>query len=133
MKKMLPCKQDCEISELRQLYFTSIDQIYSIIPFIPYPSRCIQNILNFIHNGTQMNIELKSEIIQSIFSQVDPVFLQIYKMMNGNAALNNSNVTIHIDPIYYLMNGFNHSVEVQNKYKEMNTTVLNMTVIFYFL
>jgi hypothetical protein len=127
---MLPCKQDCQLNELRQFYITNIEQIFSIIPFFPYPSRCMQTILDFISNGTYINVEVKASIIKSIFSQVDPIFFQIYGMTGGMGAFNDSNVTLQIDPNRYL-NAINKSMESQTIYMDMNSTITNMTVIFF--
>jgi hypothetical protein len=122
---MLPCKQDCELTELRQFNFTNINQIFSIIPFFSNNSRCYQKIISLLNNGTQVNFELKSDVIRSIFSQVDPVFFQIYKMIGNQETFN---ITSQYDPFWFLMSDFNYSMELQKKYDEFNSIASNLTV-----
>ena len=131
IKKMLPCKQECSIVELRQLFFKNTVQISNILPFFPYPSRCVQNLIEFITNGNQTSIEIKSDIIRSIFSQADPVFYEIYKMANAVGAFNDTNVTFQIDPVSYL-NYMNNSMNNEYWYMDINATVYNLTVLLRF-
>ncbi len=64
-------------------------------------------------------ITISYNVISSIFSQVDPVFFNIYRMMNGDGSRGDFNRTTFSD---------NASAELTNFYSEMNRTITNMTV-----
>ncbi len=64
-------------------------------------------------------ITISYNVISSIFSQVDPVFFNIYRLMNGDGSRGDFNRTTFSD---------NTTAELENFYSEMNRTITNMTV-----
>ena len=69
-------------------------------------------------------ITISYNVIASIFSQVDPVFFNIYKMINGDGSRGDFNKTT------FSSNGM---MELQNFYDQMNSTVTNATVNFFLI
>ena len=72
--------------------------------------------------ATMQTITISYNVIASIFSQVDPVFFSIYKMMNGEGSRGDTNRTTFSN---------NASYELQQFYNEMNSTIRNITVKLY--
>ena len=69
--------------------------------------------------GTINTITISYNVIASIFAQVDPVFFNIYKMMNGEGSRGDTNRTTFNNNVTY---------ELQSFYSEMNNTIRNITV-----
>ena len=69
--------------------------------------------------GTINTITISYNVIASIFAQVDPVFFNIYKMMNGEGSRGDTNRTTFNN---------NAAYELQSFYSEMNNTIRNITV-----
>ena len=63
--------------------------------------------------------------IRSMFSQLDPVFFQIFQMLNGTTDLN---ITQRVDPILYLNGLINPALIISDKLNEINGTIANFTV-----
>jgi hypothetical protein len=63
--------------------------------------------------------------IRSMFSQLDPVFFQIFQMLNGTTDLN---IIQRVDPILYLNGLINPALIISDKLNEINGTIANFTV-----
>ncbi len=73
--------------------------------------------------GTLSYYTIRYSVIASIFSQVDPVFFNIYRLMNGEGSRGDQNVTT-----------FNqNSSELDAFYADFNRTIQNMTVKLFLL
>ena len=68
---------------------------------------------------TISTITIRYSVISSIFSQVDPIFFNIYKMINGDGSYADTNRTIYSS---------NVTGELEKFYSEMNNTIRNITV-----
>ena len=84
----------------------------------------------FFNNGTSVIVQLDQNVYASMFSRYDPVFLQVYRMINGTG-FNSTNYTFHMDSwSYYNMNDPKQSA-LNLMYDYANQTISNFTVIFF--
>lgn len=100
----------------------------------PQSSNETNNFYNHTNSTQFINILVQQSVIQNIFSQQNPIFYLIYKMINGDGGNSDTNLTIPIDQS--MMNhtdSLNQSYHLTQKYDEINKIVSNLTVRFLFL
>ena len=66
--------------------------------------------------------------IRSMFSHLDPIFFQIFQMLNGTTDLN---ITQRVDPILFLNGKINQTVYQIDKYAEFASLASNLTVSLF--
>jgi hypothetical protein len=80
----------------------------------------------FFNNGTSVIVQLDQNIIASMFGRYDPVFLQIYRMINGTG-LNSTNYSFPMDSwTFYKTDP--KQFALNSMYNYLNETVSNITV-----
>jgi hypothetical protein len=125
IRPLLGCKTQCVLNDLKDFRFGSLDQVANITSYLPFNSTCYNTLQSILINGTQISYQIKMDSIRSMFSHLDPIFFQIFQMLNGTIDLN---ITQRVDPILYLNGLINQTLILSDKLIEINGTIANFTV-----
>ena len=125
IRPLLGCKTQCVLNDLRDFRFESLDQVANITSYLPFNSTCYNTLQSILINGTQISYQIKMDSIRSMFSHLDPIFFQIFQMLNGATDLN---ITQMVDPILFLNGLINQTLILSDKLIEINGTIANFTV-----
>ncbi len=124
---MLTCRSDCLIDDFKDFHFDSANDLYSLLSLLPNQSRCYSIMNFFFNNGTSIIVQLDQNVTSSMFSKYDPVFLQIYRMINWTV-FNSSNNSFPFDSWTYYGLTDPKQFALSSIYNYLNQTVSNITV-----
>jgi hypothetical protein len=127
IRPLLGCKSQCNSSELIDFRFGSLDNIANFTSYLPINSTCFNTLQSILINGAQISYQIRMDLIKNIFYKVDPIFFQIFQMINGTDDLN---FTQRVDPILFLNGLINQTVYQLAKYSEIESLASNLTVSY---
>ena len=128
IRPLLGCKTQCVLNDLKDFRFGSLDQVTNITSYLPFNSTCYNTLQSILINGTQISYQIKMDSIRSMFSHLDPIFFQIFQMLNGT---NDLNITQRVDPILFLNGKINQTAYQIDKYAEFASLASNLTVSLF--